>query len=243
MLKKVVGILLFSYLTAAVLGCAPEQPAAEEEPKLDSQKSRISYTIGLNIGNDFAKQDLDIDPDLLLLGIRDALDEKEPRLSEEEMVAEIQAFQKQLQEQQMAKIQKLAEENQVASEAFLKENAEKEGVVVLDSGLQYKVVEAGEGDSPQADSVVTVHYRGTLVDGTEFDSSYSRNQPATFPVNGVIPGWSEALPLMKEGAKWELYIPADLAYGESGAGEKIGPNAALIFEVELLAIEEEDQAK
>ncbi|HKL27262.1 MAG TPA: FKBP-type peptidyl-prolyl cis-trans isomerase, partial [Desulfuromonadales bacterium] len=165
----------------------------------------------------------------------------EPRLSEEEMIAEIQAFQQQLQQQQMEKIQALAEENKVESEAFLKENAEKEGVVVRDSGLQYKVIEPGEGESPEVDSVVTVHYRGMLVDGTEFDSSYSRNEPATFPVNGVIPGWGEALPLMKEGAKWKLFIPADLAYGESGAGEQIGPNAALIFEVELLSIEEKTE--
>lgn len=240
MFKKVVSILVLSYLTAAVLGCSPEQPAAEEVPKLDSQKNRISYTIGVNIGNDFAKQDFDLDPDLLLLGIKDALNDQEPRLSEDEMIAEIQAFQKQLQEQQMAKMQELAEENKTASEAFLKENAEKEDVVVLDSGLQYKVLEEGEGKSPQADSVVTVNYRGSLVDGTEFDSSYSRNQPATFPVDGVIPGWTEALPLMKEGAKWKLFIPSDLAYGERGAGEKIGPNSALVFEVELLSIEEKE---
>jgi len=241
MLKKVMSILVFSYLAAAILGCAPEQPAAEEEPKLDSQKDRISYTIGLNIGNDFVQQDLDIETELLLLGIEDALSGHEPRLSEEEMIAEIQAFQQQLQQQQMEKIQALAEENKVESEAFLKENAEKEGVVVRDSGLQYKVIEPGEGESPEVDSVVTVHYRGMLVDGTEFDSSYSRNEPATFPVNGVIPGWGEALPLMKEGAKWKLFIPADLAYGESGAGEQIGPNAALIFEVELLSIEEKTE--
>lgn len=238
MLKKVLVLLVFAYLAAAVFGCAPEQPAAEEEPKLETQQDRISYTIGLNIGNDFVKQDLDINPELLLLGIEDALNQHEPRLTEEEMVAEIQAFQQQLQQQQMEKIQALAEENKVKSEAFLKENAEKEDVVVLDSGLQYQVIEPGEGDSPTSDSTVTVHYRGTLVDGTEFDSSYSRNQPATFPVNGVIPGWAEALPLMKEGAKWKLFIPSDLAYGESGAGNEIGPNAALIFEVELLSIEE-----
>src|SRR6056297_3532910 len=166
MLKKVISILVFSYLAATVLGCAPEQPAAEEEPKLDSQKDRISYTIGLNIGNDFVKQDLDIETELLLLGIEDALSGHEPRLSEEEMIAEIQAFQQQLQQQQVEKIQALAEENKVESEAFLKENAEKEGVVVRDSGLQYKVIEAGEGKSPEVDSVVTVHYRGMLVHGT-----------------------------------------------------------------------------
>ncbi len=131
----------------------------------------------------------------------------------------------------------MAAKNQTEGEAFLTENAKKEGVVVTASGLQYKVLEAGEGDSPMPSDVVTVHYRGTLVDGTQFDSSYDRGQPATFPVGGVIAGWTEALQLMKPGAKWQLVIPADLAYGERGAGQVIGPNSTLLFDVELISVE------
>ena len=239
MFKKMVFCLVLPCFMLAVFGCAPEQAPVKAEPKLDNPKNRISYTIGLNIGKDFTAQEMDIDPDVLLLGLKDALEGREPKLSEEEMIAEVQAFQQEMQTRQMEKINALAEENLKESEAFLAENAKQEGVVVLDSGLQYKILEEGEGPSPQEDSTVTVHYRGTLIDGTEFDSSYSRNQPATFPVAGVIPGWTEALPLMKVGSKWQLFIPPALAYGERGAGGEIGPNAALIFDVELIAIETE----
>ena len=239
MLNKMNVGLVLCCLLFFVAACAPEAPTAPAEPTLDTPKNRISYTIGLNIGKDFATQEMDVDPDILIVGIKDAMAGKEPRLSEEEMIAEIQTFQQQMQEQQLAKVQVLAEKNKADGEAFLTENSKKEGVVVLESGLQYKVVEPGEGASPTADSVVTVHYRGTLVDGTEFDSSYGRGEPATFPVGGVIPGWSEALPLMKVGAKWQLFVPAELAYGERGAGQAIGPNSVLIFDVELIKIETE----
>lgn len=239
MLKKsCYCLVLFSFMVVFA-GCAPEQSAAKPEPKLDTPKSRISYTIGLNIGKDFTSQEMDLDPDILVMGIKDAMEGRESKLTEEEMMAEIQAFQQDMQARQVAKIQELAEKNRAESEAFLAENATKEGVVVLDSGLQYKIIEPGEGASPTVDSMVTVHYRGTLVDGTEFDSSYSRNEPATFPVGGVIPGWTEALPLMKEGAKWQLAIPSELAYGENGAGNVIGPNAALLFDVELISVNPE----
>jgi len=130
-----------------------------------------------------------------------------------------------------------ASENKALGEAFLAENAKQEGVVVTESGLQYKVIEPGQGDSPGPADVATVHYRGTLIDGTQFDSSYDRGQPATFPVGGVIAGWSEALQMMKPGAKWQLFIPAELAYGERGAGQVIGPNSTLIFDVELISVE------
>jgi FKBP-type peptidyl-prolyl cis-trans isomerase FklB len=236
MFKKIVFCLALSCFLVSGSGCAPEQPAAKAEMKLDTPKSRISYTIGLNIGKDFSNQEMDIDPDILLIGIKDSLEGREPKLSEEEMIAEVQAFQTDMQTRQTEKIRALAEKNLAESEAFLAENAKQEGVVVLGSGLQYKVIEPGSGKSPTADSTVTVHYRGSLVDGTEFDSSYSRNEPATFPVSGVIPGWTEALPLMKEGAKWQLVIPPQLAYGERGAGNTIGPNAALVFDVELISI-------
>ena len=239
MLNKLSVGLLLCCLLFFVAACAPEAPTAPAEPTLDTPKNRISYTIGLNIGKDFATQEMDVDPDILIVGIKDAMAGKAPRLSEEEMVAEIQTFQQKMQEQQLAKVQVLADKNKAEGDAFLAENAEQEGVVVLESGLQYKVVEPGDGVSPTADSVVTVHYRGTLVDGTEFDSSYGRGEPATFPVGGVIPGWSEALPLMKVGAKWQLFVPAELAYGERGAGQAIGPNSVLIFDVELIKIETE----
>jgi len=137
----------------------------------------------------------------------------------------------------------MSEKQKQRGEAFLAENKKKEGVKTLPSGLQYKVVKAGSGKKPKLDDTVTVQYRGTLIDGTEFDSSFRRGQPATFPVSGVIPGWTEALPLMEEGAKWQLFIPPKLAYGERGAGGLIGPNATLIFEVELISIQESNQEK
>jgi len=153
------------------------------------------------------------------------------------MATEIQAFQKEMQAKMVAEMQALAAKNKAAGEAFLAENAKKEGVVVTDSGLQYKIIEEGEGPSPGPSDMATVNYRGTLIDGTQFDSSYDRGQPATFPVGGVIAGWTEALQLMKPGAKWQLFIPADLAYGERGAGKDIGPNSTLVFDVELLSVE------
>lgn len=242
MFKKFAYGLILVFSLVSVFGCAPEPPTVKTEMKLDNPKARISYTIGLNIGKDFSNQEMDIDPDVLLVGIKDALENREPKLSEEEMVAEVQAFQQEMQTQQVEKMKKLAEKNLADSKAFLAENAKKEGVVVLDSGLQYKIIEPGTGPSPTVDSTVTVNYRGTLADGTEFDSSYSRNQPATFPVSGVIPGWTEALPLMKEGAKWQLVIPPDLAYGERGAGNVIGPNAVLVFDIELISADAKNNA-
>ncbi len=206
------------------------------EVKLDTPKSRISYTIGVNIGQDFKTQKMDVDTDVLLMGLKDSLAGKELRLTEEEMVAEIQTFQQEMQAKMAAEMESMVAKNQTEGETFLAENAKQEGVVVTESGLQYKVIEAGEGDSPGAADVATVHYRGTLIDGTQFDSSYDRGQPATFPVGGVIAGWTEALQLMKPGAKWQLVIPAELAYGERGAGQDIGPNATLIFDVELVSV-------
>ena len=218
-------------------GCAPEDAGSAPEVKLDNPKNRISYTIGANIGQDFKMQKMDIDPDILLMGLNDSLSGKELKLSEEEMMQEIQAFQEKMQAQMVAEREEQAAKNTAEGEAFLAENANAEGVVVTESGLQYKVIEAGEGDSPGPNDVATVHYNGTLIDGTKFDSSYDRGQPATFPVSGVIAGWTEALQLMKPGAKWQLFIPSELAYGDRGAGQNIGPNAALIFDVELISVE------
>ena len=230
-----VFVVMFLLMFAA--GCAVEETKVAPELKLDTPKSRISYTIGVNIGLDFKTQKMDVDTDILLMGLKDSLSGKELQLTEEEMISEIQTFQQEMQAKMVAEMESAAGENKAAGEAFLVENAKQEGVVVTESGLQYKVLEPGEGNSPEAADVATVHYRGTLIDGTQFDSSYDRGQPATFPVASVIAGWTEALQLMKPGAKWQLVIPADLAYGERGAGQDIGPNATLLFDVELISVE------
>ena len=218
-------------LVAIAAGCTAEEAVV----KLDQPKQRISYTIGLNIGRDFVSQDVDVDTAALMAGVRDGLGGQKPRLSDEEMLAEVKAFREAMMAKQEAKQKELATKNQTEGAAFLAKNAKEPGVVVRESGLQYKVLKEGAGPMPQADSIVSVHYRGTLLDGSEFDSSYERNEPLTLPVGGVIPGWTEALTLMKEGSKWQLYIPAALAYGEAGAPPAIGPNATLLFEVELLS--------
>lgn len=219
------------------VGCAPEEKQVAKELTLDSPKNRISYTIGVNIGQDFKSQKMDIDPAVLLEGLKDSMEGKELRLTEEEMVSEIQSFQQEMQAKMAAEMEQAASQNIEQGKAFLEENAKQEGVVVTESGLQYKIIEPGEGDSPGASDVATVHYRGTLIDGKQFDSSYDRGQPATFPVGGVIAGWTEALQLMKPGAKWQLVIPSELAYGERGAGQDIGPNSVLLFDVELISVE------
>jgi len=229
--------LSIMFLLVLVVGCAAEEAKVAPEVTLDTPMSRISYTIGVNIGQDFKTQKMEVDADILLMGMKDSLAGKELRLTDEEMVSEIQTFQQEMQAKMAAEMEGVAAKNLADGEAFLAENAKQEGVEVTESGLQYKVLEPGEGDSPEAADVATVHYRGTLIDGTQFDSSYDRGQPATFPVGGVIAGWTEALQLMKPGAKWQLTIPAELAYGERGAGQDIGPNATLLFDVELISVE------
>jgi len=229
--------LSIMFLLVLVVGCAAEEAKVVPEVTLDTPMSRISYTIGVNIGQDFKTQKMEVDADILLMGMKDSLAGKELRLTDEEMVSEIQTFQQEMQAKMAAEMEGAAAKNLADGEAFLAENAKQEGVEVTESGLQYKILEPGEGDSPEAADVATVHYRGTLIDGTQFDSSYDRGQPATFPVGGVIAGWTEALQLMKPGAKWQLTIPAELAYGERGAGQDIGPNATLLFDVELISVE------
>ena len=230
-------LFLMMFLLVLVVGCAAEETKVAPEITLDTPMSRISYTIGVNIGQDFKAQKMEVDAEILLMGLKDSLTGKELRLTDEEMVSEIQTFQQEMQNKMAAEMEGVAAKNQADGEAFLAENAKQEGVKVTESGLQYKVLEPGEGVSPGASDVATVHYRGTLIDGTQFDSSYDRGQPATFPVGGVIAGWTEALQLMKPGAKWQLTIPAELAYGERGAGQDIGPNATLLFDVELISVE------
>jgi FKBP-type peptidyl-prolyl cis-trans isomerase FklB len=220
----VAGVLLFAV------------PSGAEEQMLKSQKEKLSYAIGVDMGNSFRKQSIDVDPDVVLKGLKDALSGGEVLMTEEEIAAVKNAFRQEMMNRQAEETKKLAEKNRQEGEAFLEENKKKEGVKTLPSGLQYKVLTEGSGRSPKAADTVTVNYRGAFVNGTEFDSSYKRGQPATFPVNGVIAGWTEALQLMKEGAKWQIFIPSGLAYGEKGAGSVIGPNAVLIFDVELISI-------
>jgi FKBP-type peptidyl-prolyl cis-trans isomerase FklB len=211
------------------------QVNAQENLVLKNQKDKISYIIGMDIGTNLKKQSIDIDSNILAKGVKDALAGTKPLLTEQEIQETMIAFQKEM----MAKQAEVAKKNKAEGEAFLAENKKKEGVKTLPSGLQYKVIKAGTGKKPKSTDTVTAHYRGTLINGTEFDSSYKRGQPATFPVSGgMIPGWTEALQLMEEGAKWQLFIPSNLAYGEKGAGRDIGPNATLIFEIELVSIQE-----
>ncbi|MEE8589397.1 MAG: FKBP-type peptidyl-prolyl cis-trans isomerase [Sulfurimonadaceae bacterium] len=224
----------------SVLGCNDDKVAAASKVEtpapavktLSTQAEKVGYTYGLQIGAQLsASKDL-LDSDALMLGLQDALDGKPSKLSDEEMQLATMAFQQQVQERAAKKMSGVIEENR----AFLAQNKTKEGVVTLPSGLQYKVVQAGTGTTPTATDTVVTHYTGTLINGQVFDSSVQRGEPATFPVNGVIAGWTEALQLMKVGAKWQLVIPADLAYGESGAGQMIAPNSTLIFDIELLEI-------
>ena len=208
------------------------QVNAQEKPVLKSQKEKVSYIIGADIGGNLKRQSVDVDPNILARGIQDALSGAKPLLSKEEIQETMVAFQKEM-----------ADKQKQRGEAFLSENKKKEGVKILPSGLQYKVIKAGTGKKPKVTDTVTVNYRGTLIDGTEFDSSFRRGQPVAFPVSGVIPGWTEALPLMQEGAKWQLFVPPNLAYGERGAGGLIGPNATLIFEVELISVQQNKEEK
>jgi FKBP-type peptidyl-prolyl cis-trans isomerase FklB len=214
------------------------QVNAKENLVLKNQKDKVSYVIGMDIGTNLKKQSIDVDPDILAKGIKDGFSGGKSLLSEQEVREIMAAFQKEMMAKQEELNKKLGEKNKKEGEGFLAENKKKEGVKTLPSGLQYKVIKAGTGKKPKLTDTVTTHYRGTLIDGTEFDSSYRRGQPATFPINGVIPGWTEALQLMQEGAKWQLFVPSNLAYGERGAGRQIGPNATLIFEVELISIQE-----
>jgi FKBP-type peptidyl-prolyl cis-trans isomerase FklB len=201
-----------------------------KEPK--SQKEQFSYTVGFQVGLDFKRKGLDIDPDAVTQAIRDVLADKEPRLSQEQMQAALQNFQQEMMEKRKA----LAEENLKKSQAYLDKNKGKSGVKVTASGLQYEVLQAGTGAKPKLTDSVEVHYHGTLTDGRVFDSSVKRGKSVTFPINGVIPGWQEALPMMKKGSKWRVTIPPELAYGPNGSPPAIGPNEALVFEIELIDI-------
>jgi FKBP-type peptidyl-prolyl cis-trans isomerase len=227
-------------------GQLPEAPAAKQpvaSSALPNEKDRVSYAIGMNVGSGLKRQSIDVDPNLVFQGLKDALSGGKTLMTEEEVRATFMSLQEGMRAKQEAKMKELGETNKKEGEAFLAANKAKEGVVTLPSGLQYKILQQGTGPKPTAADTVNCNYKGTLINGTEFDSSAKHGgKPATFPVGGVIKGWTEALQLMPTGSKWQLVIPSTLAYGERGAGADIGPNATLIFEVELVSIQEKPKA-
>lgn len=235
MLKTIPAAIACIGLTTLLTACN-EKTATVESIKLDTQTDKASYSIGVQMGTQVAKIKDMVNEDAIIMGFKDSIAGKESQISAEEMQIAMKAFQQSMIEKQQAKQQSMATSGKEVGDKFLAENKVKEGVKVTESGLQYKVLQEGSGATPSATDTVVTHYTGTLIDGKVFDSSYKRNSPATFPVNGVIKGWTEALQLMKVGAKWQLVIPSELAYGQRGAGANIGPNQVLIFEIELLEI-------
>lgn len=205
---------------------------------LQSQKDKLSYSIGVQMGIQLSQQKDQIDMDKLMMGFKDVFQGNKPQLTPKEMQESIIAFKKDIQAKQMAAEKEAAAKNAAEGEKFLAANAKKKGVKTTKSGLQYRVIKKGHGKSPKATDTVKVHYIGHLVNGKVFDSSYKRGKPVSFPVNGVIPGWTEALQMMKVGSKWEIALPPKLGYGAHGAGRDIGPDSTLIFEVELLDIKD-----
>ena len=212
--------------------------ADKDAVKLESFKDKLGYSMGLDVGNYFKKIDDEINFEALMQGVRDAYQGKEPALSAEEIASVQKEFGQKMQAKQQGELERIKKENKEHGAEFLAENKKREGVITTDSGLQYELLEKGDGAKPTATDRVKVDYVGTLIDGTEFDSSIKRGEPAIFGVDQVIPGWSEALQLMEVGSKYKLYIPSELAYGEKGAPPVIEPNSVLVFEVDLLGIEE-----
>ncbi len=228
---KKIGIII---LIVSIVGC---QPSMESQPLVFSDEmDRVSYSIGVDIGESFKQQKLDLTAPFLAKGIEDAMMGGETMMTKDDMEACLKDFQEERMNKQSSDQKNMKENNTKEGEEFLAANKSKEGVITTDSGLQYKVITEGTGATPRPTDTVETHYRGTLINGKEFDSSYSRGKTTSFPVNGVIAGWTEALLMMKVGAKWQLYIPSELAYGTRGAGGDIGPNATLIFDIELISI-------
>jgi len=231
------AVLALGACTDSKPPAATESAATEGAATLQTEEQRMGYSLGAMMGRQFRDDKLQVDAEALARGVREGYSAETLSMSDEEIGAGMQQLQTSHSERMQNEQNAQAENNLAASQEFMAKNATEEGVVTTESGLQYRVITAAEGAKPSADDTVRVHYRGTLIDGTEFDSSYKRGEPVTFPVGGVIPGWVEALQLMPVGSKWNLYVPSELAYGPGGAGQLIGPNSALIFEVELLAIE------
>ncbi|HXC43193.1 MAG TPA: FKBP-type peptidyl-prolyl cis-trans isomerase [Candidatus Dormibacteraeota bacterium] len=226
---------------------AAKHPAAAAKTAaplvLKTQKDKFSYALGMKMGANLQRQSVPVDATILARGLKDGLAGGKTLLTDAEAQAAITAVQDEMRKQQQEKMKQAGEVNKKEGTDFLAANKGKDGVMTQPSGLQYKILTEGKGPKPTASDSVVCNYRGTLINGTEFDSSYKRGQPATFPVGGVIKGWTEALQLMPVGSKWQLFIPPDLAYGERGAGADIGPDSTLIFEVELLSIEDKSKDK
>lgn len=229
-MRKIYALLLCAFMFAAAA-------FSQDQTALQTDKQKISYAIGVNIGKDLKVRGVEFDPTVLMKGLQDAQTGGKLMLTDAEMESVMNNLRTEMQKKETEKNVKMGEQNKQEGDTFLAQNKTKEGVVATPSGLQYKIITAGTGPKPALTDTVTTHYRGTLVDGTEFDSSYKRNEPVSFPVNGVIKGWTEALQMMPVGSKWQLFIPPDLAYGPKGAGGVIGPNETLIFEVELISIQ------
>jgi FKBP-type peptidyl-prolyl cis-trans isomerase FklB len=225
--------MILAVSMAAVLSA---NASADSVKVLENDKQKVSYSFGLVLGKRMHNDLPDLNVDLFMQGVKDAMENKAGLLTDEQVADVLAKFQRDMQQEQMEKVQKLSEENSKTGADFLAKNKQKEGVVTLESGLQYKVLKEGKGPQPGPDDVVKVHYTGSLISGEVFDSSVERGQPVTFPLNGVIAGWTEALQLMPTGSKWQLYIPSNLAYGANG-NRSIGPNETLLFDVELLGIE------
>jgi FKBP-type peptidyl-prolyl cis-trans isomerase len=223
---------------ATTPGKAPAGQAPAAASAFKNQKEKLSYAIGLEMGKGVRTQGIDVDPALLTQGLNDALSGGKPRMSDEELKQVITALQQDLRQKQTASQQAAGAENKAKGDAYLAENAKKEGVVALPDGLQYKILTAGQGKKPAESDTVLCNYKGTFIDGTEFDSSTQAGKPVPFEVKNVIPGFKEVLQLMPVGSKWQVFIPSTLGYGERGAGSVIGPNSALIFEIELVGIQE-----
>jgi FKBP-type peptidyl-prolyl cis-trans isomerase FklB len=260
-MRIILSIALSTFLLVGHALAAEQQPATKhtkgqkakaataeqqkaKKPTDQSHKEKLSYSLGYDAGKRMKANAVDIDPNVYSKAFSEGFSGKQASMTDEEMRAAVEPLQKEMQAKRSEEMQKAAEKNKelgdknkAEGDAFLAENGKKEGVVTLPSGLQYKVIKEGTGKSPQKTDKVKVHYRGTLVNGTEFDSSHKRGQPAEFGVDKVIKGWTEALQLMKEGAQWTVFIPPDLAYGPRGAGATIGPNSTLIFEVELISVQ------
>ncbi len=240
-MKKAILPLAIAALAVGLQACSQDSQeggasASGDAVSLDTPTKRLSYGVALGLGRNMSSDGMEMDIDAFTLGLRDAFSGAEQRLTQEEIQAEMMAFQEKLEAEQQEQQQVLATSNAEAAETFMAENAQREEVTTTESGLQYEVMRMGDGDTPGPEDTVEVHYSGKLLDGTEFDSSYKRGEPVTFGVGQVIAGWTEALQMMPEGSQWRLFIPPELAYGAGGAGQVIGPNAALTFEVELLSI-------
>lgn len=224
------------WIMVLAIGLVTAQANGAETLQLKTQKDKISYVIGVDVARNFKRMGVDIDMDVLVKGLKDGTANQKLLMTEDDLRSTMTAYLEDLRQKQMAAMKALAEENKKKGDAFLAENKKKEGVVTLPSGLQYKIIKAGAGKKPAETDTVECKYRGTLIDGTEFDSSYRTGRTAIFKVSGVIAGWREALKLMPVGSTWQLFIPPELAYGPMGTGRDIGPNATIIFEVELTAI-------